>query len=925
MSSDKSSIIEKAQKLAAKGQVDKAIEEWQKLISETPNDGNIYNTIGDLHLKANHTKEAISSYLKAGEAFKSAGFELKSIAVFKKIIKVDASRVDVYEKLADVHAERGLTGNAIEDYLVAAKHYTKIGNIRSALTVYRKLANLDSENVGVRLKIGEMCLKEGLKKEAVEEYEKALSVYEKKQMTSEAQGLLGQILKIDPTYSKLSSGAPPAPAQEESPPQPLSVDTPQAPQEAPAPSMEQKPEIPEREEESLSARMEGTLKTGDWEEAERLIEALQEQPHALFCFLSKWVDFYLERGSLPKAYLILQKAVFIANEHSFFEDGRSLIQRYLNENPKQISAYELLGESFEKAGAPDEAIGSYSQVLSLLSEQGGDAKRYYEKVKSRLPAIAEIEQWKNLFEPSPVEPPPMEIISESVPEAASDLESDLPPVEPVRTIQEREEDETVVPISIGNEEETVIPPETSNFISNEISEATFQGHLTEAEVYIKYGLNAKAIDQLKILSELAPSREEPRLQLKELYLKEGMTELAVGELRFLARLYEKTGAGDKKEAVLNELSTIDPQGQYQQEESAPPPSSPQEKGVSLEESQAQKVSPKDEPAVLDDPPVPEKEGDLQSLKKKMDEVEIYLQNGKKEEAKSLLWRIMEENSSYTEARLKLLELQEKSKPSPDETLSPAAAPTATNETSFEGVSEEVERSFSDLMSGGEDSSPSHDEALFDKLAPEEEEASQEKGGYIDLTSIFSEELKETNEGATIDFSGIGLEDAFKEMQKGAEGRLNQEDYETHYNLGIAYKEMDLLPEAIKEFELAFQGDLRFQDASVMLAACYKEKGMGETAIEILKNAIEDPRCKGENIVALHYELAALYESERETQKAMTHYNEVYRLDSNYRDVAVKVSASLEKDRLEPSVPSGKGQAKPKSNPETKKKGRISYL
>lgn len=72
MSSDKSSIIEKAQKLAAKGQIDKAIEEWQKLIAETPNDGNIYNTIGDLHLKANHTKEAIAAYLKAADAFRGA-------------------------------------------------------------------------------------------------------------------------------------------------------------------------------------------------------------------------------------------------------------------------------------------------------------------------------------------------------------------------------------------------------------------------------------------------------------------------------------------------------------------------------------------------------------------------------------------------------------------------------------------------------------------------------------------------------------------------------------------------------------------------------------------------------------------------------------------------------------------------------------
>ncbi|MDC4226844.1 MAG: tetratricopeptide repeat protein [Candidatus Manganitrophus sp.] len=82
MSSDKSSIIEKAQKLAAKGQIDKAIEEWQKLIAETPNDGNIYNTIGDLHLKANHTKEAIAAYLKAADAFQRGRLRVKKYRGF---------------------------------------------------------------------------------------------------------------------------------------------------------------------------------------------------------------------------------------------------------------------------------------------------------------------------------------------------------------------------------------------------------------------------------------------------------------------------------------------------------------------------------------------------------------------------------------------------------------------------------------------------------------------------------------------------------------------------------------------------------------------------------------------------------------------------------------------------------------------------
>ena len=53
MAIDRNTVIKEAQKLAGKGQFDKAIAEWQKLVKETPNDANIFNTIGDLCLKKN--------------------------------------------------------------------------------------------------------------------------------------------------------------------------------------------------------------------------------------------------------------------------------------------------------------------------------------------------------------------------------------------------------------------------------------------------------------------------------------------------------------------------------------------------------------------------------------------------------------------------------------------------------------------------------------------------------------------------------------------------------------------------------------------------------------------------------------------------------------------------------------------------------
>jgi tetratricopeptide (TPR) repeat protein len=974
LSSDKSSIIEKAQKLAAKGQIDKAIEEWQKLIAETPNDGNIYNTIGDLHLKANHTKEAISAYLKAADAFRSAGFELKSIAVYKKIVKIDPSRMDVYEKLADVHAERGLVANAAEDYLRVAKHYAKEGNMQSSIAVYRKLANLDPKNFAVRQRLAEICQKWGLTKEAVEEYSKVLSIFKDRQMTSEAQQVIDQVLKIDPAFTgaaspedksasaEKSQPSVPPPASEMSSPQeaPSSSETSSSPSKPSAsepiitPAAEPAPE----EVPSLAERMDKTLQEGDWSAAEHLFEDLRDQPAEAFSYLSKWIDYFLGRESSPKAFSILQKAVPLAESQNLLSEARSLIQRYLAANPEQISAHQLLTESFEKSGEEGEAIQCHLKIISLLQQQRSmtDAQVYYEGVKSRLPGISQDENCRRLFEPEEkpaIEELPSEPLEElSSPEAATpiDAEASRPDLETVS-------EELPEPISIDEisqaPSEPILAESAAEAPVEEISEATFQGHLTEAEVYIKYGLNSKAIEQLTLLCQLAPSREEPHLQLKELYLKEGMREKAVQECFFLSKHYERTDAEDKRSAILEEMKVIDPEGQYSHEavreiaedrsavaqqspaiEALDSASAPEEVAEGAESVEPLPVIEEgDSSSSSQQEAAPISEENLQEpdeTKIRLTRAEEYIRDGKKEAAKSLLWEILKKDSGCAEARMMLLNLQEADKGKEKQKNSSAEASEAgidrpQEEFSFEGLSE-LEESLDGLLSDDDAEEPAEsEEASSGVPSSEAEDPAREE--YIDLKSIFGEGLS-TGADESFDINISGLEDSINDLTANIQRAHDEQEYETHYNLGIAYKEMGLIPEAIKEFELAFQGNQRFQDASSMLASCYKENGMIDTAIEILQNALEDPRCKKENVIALKYELAALYEIQGIEEQAKTLYGEIYRLDPNFRDVAAKKldQAERQQGKTDPPVSSlSEPGNKSKRGQDTKKKDRISYL
>lgn len=216
MASDKNSIILTAQRLTAKGEIDKAIEAWKSLIAETPNDGNIFNTIGDLHLKKNAKAQAIEAFLKAGTTFQSAGFALKTIAVYKKIIKLDPSRMDVVLKLADVNAERGIVGNAVEDYLKVARHELKEGRVEAAIGVYRKIAALDPANPAIGLKLAELCQKEGLAAEAREELIRVAGQLEAAGKTAELSTIRAKLVELGgpagPEPAAASGPAPAAPA-----------------------------------------------------------------------------------------------------------------------------------------------------------------------------------------------------------------------------------------------------------------------------------------------------------------------------------------------------------------------------------------------------------------------------------------------------------------------------------------------------------------------------------------------------------------------------------------------------------------------------------------------------------------------------------------------------------------------------------------
>jgi hypothetical protein len=147
-------------------------------------------------------------------------------------------------------------------------------------------------------------------------------------------------------------------------------------------------------------------------------------------------------------------------------------------------------------------------------------------------------------------------------------------------------------------------------------------------------------------------------------------------------------------------------------------------------------------------------------------------------------------------------------------------------------------------------------------------------------------------------AGVDLADMFGELKQELEegGTSADEDPETHYNLGVAFREMGLLDEAIGEFQKVCQASdhghafSQLMQTYTWLAQCFLDKGVPEAAVRWYERALKLPNLDVETRTALHYELGSSLENAGNRPAALSNFLEVYGNNIDYRDVAERIKA-----------------------------------
>jgi pilus assembly protein FimV len=1115
MAVQRDKVIASAEKLVAKGKVEAAIKEYERLLDDNPNDVNTLNRIGDLWVRINRNDEAVKVFTKIADHYSKDGFFLKAIAIYKKINKLDPSKLEIYAKLADLYAKQGLAMEAKSQYQVLADYYLKHGDPGNALGIYRKISELDPSSINVHVKLADLYSQNNQTGDALKEYDRVGRMLLKRGMLDEAVQVFRKALKIDGRNVELVESLVTALIE--------AKDYDNAAQivETALDSNQDNPRLL-----ALLGRIH--LSRGDANAAraslERGIRAdpndpvlretladlylKQGNPSGALEMLTPQVEKYISRGERGTAVEMLNRILRVDAGHTPTLERLVAVYTRLNEETNILAAMNSLAEAHMARGNFEQAATVVEKLIQR-EPQNAQHRNKLTFVKSQIGGVDTLPARPRTAHETPLPSlssiPPMEI-EEPAPsfdlsDTSDSFSLDLDAAAPM-------EIELEAPPPITPSRPQMAPPpriDAPPMAEEEVDDLDFiTEHLTEAEVFAKYGLAEKATEHLRTVIERAPRHLTAHERLFRILLDEGdVAGARVAAQQYVSLLEEKSD-DDAITAVKNEFvsrghsferavakpvsaPTVERAMPRTVERAmpsfAPPPALeieeieeiddelsfdldsgadlelestelsadalpdmllPEDAGESLsaaaelgsdagpdldagfsadfvgdlgaelsddfasggigggagfdfsgatadipselrfDEEAVAPPAPLETPAAeltfdapafeplgeepsfdlpsidtpsfdtpsfdapsfqiptFDSPATPSTPVETLSLGdsalsdsafgevsfempsfdepeaiappaeesffgvdefssvttdepaiEEIGEIDFYIQQELFDEARQKVETLLARypGNSALQGRQQRIE-RAASAAGSAAAAAPAPSPSASRPSFTPSVlsRDEIER---ELLSAIPDDD--EEDIIMAAVPPPsapimsapEENLFADEDDFFDLAAELESELAE-EEPIALAEEEQSLEEIFKEFKKGVEQQLDSEDYDTHYNLGIAYKEMGLIDEAIGEFQLASKDPKRAVECASMLGLCFLEKGMPQLAIKWYRKGLEMAEITEEEHLGVLYDLGCAYMEVGDTENAQRAFMEVYGMNTNYREIVSRI-------------------------------------
>lgn len=830
MAIDREKILQAAQKYVDKKKYDRAVEEYQKIVQEDPNDARTLLKIGDLQARMMAFPEAIATYDRVGQFYAAKGFSLKAIAVYKQIrelIRKHAPQLadrygHIVPKLAEIYTQLGLTSDALAAYDEVATRLQKAGRDRDAIDVFRKMVVLDGTNPLPHLRLAEACCRVQSVDEAIDSFWTAADMLLKMQRPDDALKVIERILHFrqDPKYARVAAG------------------------------------------------------------------------------------LYLRRGDRESGLQALAK-----------------LQIAFQADPKDLDTLGLLAQAFTTIGQENKAIEVYKEMARLAREQRRND--LYSQLLDHLRSVAPNDEQVRALET-------LRPQTTATAGASSPSEAPIPIDEELEFVDD-EEVVSEMPPSVSAQGRQFIASAPDVVVVDEEAQAAEEygepesfdasAHarkaVVDAESFRKLRLYSKAIEALHIALEIDPQSVDIRHKLREVLVEAGEREAAIQETVNIAIIHVDRGEVEHAEPLLYEVLEIEPEHsdalQLLDEIAG-------EQGVYFE----------DGPDIGYDAEQPLPAYDLETAIEEAEEAEAVEEVEEVEELDAESDAFVVDAPFGMDAPLPSFSAGRESDPLDDEdeplapgpeeetTHSRGQSPEGGQSAEVEEVLEEAEfftsRGLYDdakaILEEQLERSPGHP-LLTEKLEEVEQAlAGNQKSRTVDrrrlrrsrapardrsfdiaasLDALDDLEQAESEAPPMAALEGdVDVDQVFEKFKEGVRAQVSEGDSATHYDLGVAYKEMGLLPDACQEFELAARDPTRQCMCYAMIGMIHSEKNELLEAVNAYEQALNAAQKTLDQEFSLLYDLGGLYERLGERKKALQSMLSVERRNPDYRDVRQRV-------------------------------------
>ncbi len=864
--SEKYKVLRNAEKYVVTGKFAQAVKEYQKLLTKEPDEPTLLNTVGDLLLRQNSRDEALEYFRRAADVYLRNGFLVKSIAVYKKIYQFNPAEPLVNENLADLYQRQGLIYEASRHLKILIHHHSEGGNVDQASLYLQRLAQLSPNSPETQVELAEILEKRHDEAGAFQHYQAAAGLYLQNESPSQAYETAQKAIEIDPTDDR-----------------------------------------------TVELYVTGGLKSGHKEDVRKTLKDLiettgQRLPYEIF--LAHILEEEGDRSGAHAKYLELEP---LAYTDSRIRDG---LARTL---PQSAAAEPEVAETSAQPFTFDEPRAHLREVRPARTDwpQGGG-----ERFEEQRDPLFDAQRSSMTSDPafagmtSQASSP---LFSPQAPTAPTEFPWQSPEAPPAEEEEEESFEEEEAPVEVE-----VTPIES-------LDEA-----LQEADFYLKLGFREEAKKLLERLLHTYPRDERVRRRAEKVMTIPPEFDVAPEPVElFPAEEVEEP----KRAAKLKKVQPVDrapaapsPLEQKPEEaaedalfadflkpkpEAEPALPSSALFGESLEAEAAQpdqpRVSAPETQAtsgVFTTQDLPwEAEGDLgvSTFDLDLETGEISLESPVAKPAEQMAGAAAVQPPEASGEEIPLLDLdfgeeavveEEKPPVEPVPQAEPAGKTLRVGELPDLARLAEFEKTAAPFGKPGRSATPKSVPQAADLIPLEELDEAPTARPEITAPE-FDEEVDSALDGL---FSGEPLEEAPEEVLRYDVAATGSSDEATnpkvHYDLGLAYKEMGLVEDAVQEFQTAAQmlkspiyNPQRILCCS-MLANSLLQLGHYGEAHRWAEEGLRIPGKKEFEWKALKYDSASALERQGKHPEALEAFREILDRDPEYRDVLTRIDNLL---------------------------------